>query len=79
MKLAEAVGIRTKELLFEKGITQYRLTKITCLNEKTISDILHSRTSDIKFSTIYLIANAFNISIQEFLNSKIFDMDNLEI
>lgn len=34
MKLAKAVGIRTKELLFEKKITQYRLTKITCLNEK---------------------------------------------
>lgn len=79
MKLAEAVGIRTKELLFEKKITQYRLTKITCLNEKTISDILHARTSDIKFSTIYLISNAFNISLQEFLNSPLFDMDNLDI
>ena len=52
MKLAEAVGIRTRELLFEKKMTQYRLTKITCLNEKTISDILHRKTSDIKFSTI---------------------------
>ena len=79
MKLAEAVGIRTKELLFEKNITQYRLTKITCLNEKTISDILHARTSDIKFSTIYLIASAFNITIQEFLDSTIFDMSKLEI
>ena len=79
MKLAEAVGIRTKELLFKKNITQYRLTKLTCLNEKTISDILHARTSDIKFSTIYLISSAFNISIQEFLHSAIFDMENLEI
>ena len=53
MKLAQAVGKRTKELLFQKNITQYRLVKITCLNAKTISDILHGRTSDIKFSTIY--------------------------
>ena len=79
MKLAEAVGIRTRELLFEKKMTQYRLTKITCLNEKTISDILHRKTSDIKFSTIYLISNALGITIQEFLDSKIFEMDNLEI
>ncbi|MGN0961812.1 MAG: helix-turn-helix domain-containing protein [Christensenellales bacterium] len=79
MKLAEAVGIRTKELLFEKKVTQYRLTKITCLNEKTISDILHGRTSDIKFSTIYLIASAFKITLQEFLDSPLFSMDNLEI
>ena len=49
MKLAQAIGIRTKELLFEKKITQYRLVKTTCLNEKTISDIIHGKTSDIKF------------------------------
>lgn len=79
MKLAEAVGKRTKELLFEKKVTQYRLTKITCLNEKTISDILHGKTSDIKFSTIYLIANALNLTIQEFLNSPLFEMNNLEV
>lgn len=77
MKLAEAVGLRTKELLFKNKITQYRLVKLTCLNEKTISDILKGRTNDIKFSTIYLITSAFNITLQEFLNSPLFDMDNL--
>lgn len=79
MKLAQAVGIRTKELLFEKNISQYKLVKITCLNEKTISDIIHGRTSDIKFSTIYLISDALNMSVKEFLNSPVFDMNNLEI
>lgn len=79
MKLAQAVGIRTKELLFQKNMTQYRLVKITCLNEKTISDIIHGKTTDIKFSTIYLISDALNITIQEFLNSPVFNMDNLEI
>ena len=34
MKLAQAIGIRTKELLFQKNIIQYRLVKTTCLNEK---------------------------------------------
>ena len=79
MKLAEAVGKRTKELLFEKNITQYRLTKLTCLNEKTISDLLKGRTTDVKFSTIYLIANALNISLIEFFNSPFFNEDNIEI
>ena len=78
MKLANAVGIRTKELLFAKKITQYRLVKTSCLNEKTVSDIIHGRTSDIKFSTIYLICEAINITIQEFFNSPLFEMDNLE-
>lgn len=79
MKLAEAVGKRTKELLFEKKITQYRLVKITCLNEKTVSDIIKGKTNDIKFSTIYLIASAFNMSLQEFLDSPLFDMGNLVV
>ena len=79
MKLAEAVGKRTKELLFEKNMTQYRLTKITCLNEKTISDLLKGKTADVKFSTIYLIADALNIKLIEFLNSPLFDKENIEI
>ncbi len=79
MKLAEAVGKRTKELLFQKNMTQYRLVKITCLNEKTVSDIIKGRTSDIKFSTLYLIASAFNMSIIEFLNSPLFDEENIDI
>ena len=79
MKLAEAVGKRTKELLFEKNMTQYRLTKITCLNEKTVSDLLKVKTTDVKFSTIYLIVNAFNISLIDFFNSTLFDQDNIEL
>ncbi len=79
MKLAEAVGKRTKELLFEKQMTQYRLVKITCLNEKTVSDLIHGKTTDVKFSTIFLIADALNISIKEFMNSPLFDRTNIEI
>ena len=77
MKLAEAVGKRTKELLFEKNMTQYRLTKITCLNEKTVSDLLKGKTTDVKFSTIYLISNALNISLIEFFDSPLFNEENI--
>lgn len=79
MKLAEAVGKRTKELLFEKNMTQYRLTKITCLNEKTLSDLLKGKTCDVKFSTIYLIVEAFNMSILEFFDSSLFNKENIEV
>lgn len=79
MNLAQAVEKRTQELLFSKNISQYRLTKITCLNEKTLSDLIKGKTSDVKFSTIYLIADAFEISLSEFFNSPIFDKQNIEI
>lgn len=79
MKLAQAVGKRLKELLFEKGMTQYRLVKVTCLNEKTVSDLIKGKTSDVKLSTIYLIAQALDMSLIEFFDSPLFDKFNIEI
>jgi len=79
MTLAQAVGKRTQELLFSNNMTQYRLTKITCLNEKTLSDLIKGKTTDVKFSTIYLISNAFEISLVEFFNSPLFKEENIEI
>ena len=79
MKLTESVGKRTQELLFAKNMTQYRLGKITCLNDKTISDLIKGRTQDVNFSTIYLITTALQISLKEFFNSDLFDENNIEI
>lgn len=77
--LPQAIAKRIKELLYSTKITQYRLTKTTCLSEKTIRDILHERTSDVKISTLYLIANAFGLSLNEFFDSSIFDEKNILI
>ena len=79
MKLSIAIGKRIQELLFSKNITQYRLAKLTCLSQNCISNIIRGKNSDINFSTIYLIAQALNISLVEFLNSRLFDSDNIEI
>lgn len=79
MNLAQAVGKRTQQLLFQKNMTQYRLVKITCLNEKTISDLIKGKTNDVKLSTIYLIVNAFKMSLSEFFNSSLFEDVNIEI
>ena len=79
MTLAEAVGKRTKELLFEKNMTQYRLVKTTCLNEKTISDLIKGKTKDVKFSTIFLICSALDISLAEFVNTPLLSEENIEI
>lgn len=79
MNLAQAVAKRTQELLFQKNMTQYRLVKITCLNEKTISDLIKGKTTDVKLSTIYLIVSAFNLSLSEFFNSSLFEDVNIEI
>ena len=78
MNLAVAVGKRTKELLFKNKMTQYRLCKITCLNEKTLRDLINGRTSDVNFSTIFLISSAFKMHIKEFVDSDLFNETNIE-
>lgn len=79
MNLANAVSKRTRELLIENKMTQYRLTKTTCLNEKTIRDLLNNRTSDIKLSTVFLIAQTFNLTLEQFFDSNFFKNENIEI
>ena len=79
MKLAQATGKRIQELLFEKNMSQYRLAKTTCLNDKTISDLIKGKTTDVNFTTIYLICIALGISLNEFVDSALFNIDNIEI
>lgn len=79
MNLANVVGKRLQELLFEKKTTQYRLCKITCLNEKTVSDLIKGRTKDVNLSTIYLIVHALEMNLVEFFNSPLFAHQNIEV
>ena len=79
MNLAVAVGKRIKELLFQKKITQYRLGKLTCLNEKTLRDLINGRTKDVNFSTIFLVACAFKMTITEFVDSPLFAEENIDL
>ena len=79
MNLAEAVAKRTRELLFEKNKTQYRLIKETCLDKTTIQTILKGKSKDMRLSTVFLIAQSFGMSLSEFLNSPYFEYENIDI
>lgn len=77
--MAEAVAKRTRELLFEKNKTQYRLIKETCLDKTTIQTILKGKSKDVRLSTVFLIAQSFGMSLSEFLNSPYFEYENIDI
>ncbi|MBQ8615786.1 MAG: helix-turn-helix transcriptional regulator [Clostridia bacterium] len=79
MTLAQAVAKRTSELLKEHNMSQYRLIKETCLDKTTIQSIMKGKTKDVKLSTIFLIADAFNITISEFVNVDYFEKINIEL
>lgn len=79
MTLAQAVAKRTSELLKEHNMSQYRLIKETCLDKTTIQSIMKGKTKDIRLSTIFLIADAFDITISEFTNVDYFNSLNIEL
>ena len=79
MKIQRAVALRITNLLIKENISQYELSKRMCTDRSTIKHIIHEEYKSIKFETIIKIADAFNMTLQEFLNDDLFKRENLEI
>lgn len=79
MTLVEAVAKRMISLMNERNISQYRIIKETCLDKTTIQTILKNKTKDIRLSTIFLIANVFDMSMSEFLDKEFFDKKSIDL
>lgn len=79
MNIANATAKRVAQLLLEKKMTQYRLAKITCISDQTLLDLLHCRTKDINSSTVFLIASAFGLTMEQFYASPLFNPENIEV
>lgn len=78
MKLKDAVAKRIKEIIKEKGITQYELFKRTGVPQSTISTILNAETKTVKLSTIYEICSGLEIELSEFFNCSYLSIENLD-
>lgn len=79
MNLQKAVALRMSGLLLERNMTQYALSVKAGLTKQAISNIMNEKYSSIKFETVIKIADAFDMSVQEFLNDEIFNRENLDI
>ena len=74
-----AVALRIKELLKQKGITQYRLAMNSGVTHSTLKNIVHETVKDNLLSTVILIAGGFDMTVSEFLDSPLFLEENLNI
>jgi len=74
-----ALALRIEELLKEKGMTRYRLAMNSGVTHSTLKNIMHETVKDNLLSTTILIAGGFDMSVSEFLDSPLFDEDNLNI
>lgn len=79
MKIQRAVALRVSNLLNKHNISQYELSKRMCTDQSTIKHIIHEEYNSIKFETLVKIADAFDMSIQEFLADDLFKRENLDI
>ena len=79
MKIQRAVALKISKLLLEKNMTQYTLAKKMLVSQTTISHIMHEDYKSINFETLIKIADAFDMTIQEFLSDKLFQRDKLDI
>ena len=79
MKISEAIAKRTKDLLFEKNITQYRLKKEMAIPHSTLINVTRAKRDAGSVKTVFQICKGLNISVGEFFSHPIFESDNLEI
>lgn len=79
MNISQAVAVRITELLKVKNITQYRLAKNACISHDTLKSIMKGKAKGVNLKTVIAIADGFGMTVSEFLNSDLFNYDNLDM
>lgn len=79
MTITEAVIIRTDCLLKEHKMTKKELAEKSRLSVGTIASIYKKLAKSVNLSTVFALARAFGLSVNEFLNDEIFDDVNIDL
>ncbi len=77
MTLAQAVSLRIDELLKQKNLTQYKLSKLSGVSQSSISEMRSMKNQVPNLYLIYEMSQGFGISVSEFFQSDYFSYDNL--
>lgn len=75
----QALALRINELLAEKKMTRYKLAMNSGVSHSTLKNIMHETVKDNLLSTTILIASGFGMTVSEFLDSPLFEEQNLNI
>lgn len=79
MKIQRAVALRVSNLLIKNNMSQYELSRRMLTDRSTVKHIIHEEYNSIKFDTLVKIADAFEMTVQEFLNDDLFKRENLDV
>lgn len=78
MNLNRAFAIRLTKLLNDKKMSKYKLEKATGLSHSALRYIFNEVNNDVKFSTIVKVCMVLDISLTDFFDDDIFNLENLE-
>ena len=79
MTVNDAVAKRVSRLLREKDMSQYRLEQESGIQHGSMQCIMNGRNKTVTLSTVIMLAKGFNMSLTEFLDDEIFNLENLDI
>lgn len=79
MTFTQAFSTRVKQILKEKKLTFYKLEQETGLYHSTINHIMNDKNNTISSKSMALIIRALGLSLSEFFDNPIFNLDQLEI
>lgn len=79
MKTSTAIAQRVSNLLEKNNMTRYKLCRKVAITETTLKHILDEDYKSVNFDTLVLLADGFDMTIQEFLDDELFERENLDI
>lgn len=77
MKLGDAVILRIEQLCIEQNKSKYELFLASGVPQSTLTSIKKKRCQSVKVSTLYAICEGFQISLEEFFHSPLFERENI--
>ena len=77
--ISEAVTIRLKELLDERGLSVYKLERRSAVSHDMLKSIMKGKTKGVNLKTLIALSDGLGITVSEFLNSELFSYDNLNM
>lgn len=72
MNINQALSLRIREILKQKGMSQYELEMRSGLYHSTLSCLLNCRYNSANIKTIFIIIQALDITISDFFDSPNF-------
>ena len=78
MKSSTAIAERIKKLMLDKGINESELIEKSKLSPTTVNNILQGKLKNVLTSSVFKIAKALNVPLQEFFHDDLLSLGNLD-